>query len=68
MGQYRDIDKIKRLAHQLGTPLINHYHSGNKIKFIYGVNGSTVEHSYNNSSRGIDEEIERLERLLRIQI
>lgn len=62
------IPKIKRLADRFGTPLKSVEFVGNGVRFLYVVGGTVHDHYYSDADRGIEEEIERLERLLAIEI
>ena len=68
MGQIKDISKIKKKAEEFGNPLAYTEFIGDGIVFVYRVGDGTISHSYNNLSRGIDEEIAWLERLLTTEI
>lgn len=62
------IPRLKKLAERFGTPLKSVDFVGNGVVFHYDVNNTNLQKSYSNADRGIEEELERLERLLTIEI
>ncbi len=67
MGQIKDIKKIKKLAGKFGNPLDHTELVGDGIVFVYKVGDETLLHRHSELSRGIDEEIIWLKRLLSVE-
>ena len=68
MQNLNKIPTIRKLAKEFGTPLSTVDFIGDGVNFVYSVNGKPHSHYYSNAERGIDEEVERLERLLTIEV
>lgn len=65
MGQLKDISKIKQLADRIGTPLLYTDHD-NGITFVYKEGDMEVPSHHPSESQGIDDEITRLTRHLKL--
>lgn len=68
MANISKISKITRLAKRFGNPLIDAELINNGIIFRYRVGNTVSEYRYSDTDRGIEEEIERLEKLLAVEL
>jgi hypothetical protein len=66
MNNLDKIPTIKKLADQFGTPLESATFIGKGIRFVYKVGDKTFPKEYTDADKGIQLEIERIQRFIDI--